>query len=264
MLPRVSVVQANNADFLLFSTGDHISNTIFRTGEWDPHLVSISKVFYQGEDAPFIIDVGANVGGYSVPIAKDIMRGGGLVWGFEPQRIVYYQLCGNVVLNRLDNYYAFNQAIGEVNGFVQIPEVDHESSQNIGAFSLEKGYRERLGVEHSMRQASNAVPLVTLDSLRVPKVPTLIKLDVEGLEINVINGARHFLEEHHYPAIIFEVWAYEWFEKQRQVLMDTLTQLGYVISQVTVADYVAQNRRNPIAVDFVREDGGRVFMKRVK
>lgn len=264
MLPRVSVVEANHADFLLFSTGDHISSTIFQTGEWDPHLVHMSKIFYQDEKEPFIIDIGANVGGYSIPIARDIAPRSGLVWGFEPQRIVYYQLCGNVVLNRLDNYYAFNQAIGDSNGVVQVPEVDYQKNPNIGAFSLEKQYRERLGVEKSMYPAENPVQLMTLDSLRVPRTPTLIKLDVEGFETSVIRGAERFLEEHRYPAIIFEVWVYDWFDKEREVLKGALTRLGYEISQVTVADYVAQHRKNPIAVDVVRDSSGRVLMRRAK
>jgi len=57
---------------------------------------------------------------------------------FEPQRIIYYQLCGNIVLNRLDNFRAFNQAVGDSDGDIEMPEINYENNVNIGAFSLEK------------------------------------------------------------------------------------------------------------------------------
>ena len=57
--------------------------------------------------APLVLDIGANLGAYAIPVAKKIASARGVVYAYEPQRIVYYQLCGNIFLNSLDNVHAF-------------------------------------------------------------------------------------------------------------------------------------------------------------
>ncbi len=88
-----------------------------------------------------MLDIGANLGAYSIPLAKSMRDVGGVLMAFEPQRILYYQLCGNVVLNRLDNFIAINKAVGDYDGDIEIPEINYENNTNIGAFSLDKTYR---------------------------------------------------------------------------------------------------------------------------
>ena len=84
MLPRVNLVRADSADFLLFSTDDAVSRTIYSTGSWASPLLTISNLFYKGEDAPLILDVGANLGSYAIPVAKEIAAAGGQVYCYVP------------------------------------------------------------------------------------------------------------------------------------------------------------------------------------
>ncbi len=114
---------------------------MYRTGQWEDYLLTISKVFLQSVNNPLVLDIGANLGAYSIPLAKSMRDVGGVLMAFEPQRILYYQLCGNVVLNRLDNFIAINKAVGDYDGDIEIPEINYENNTNIGAFSLDKTYR---------------------------------------------------------------------------------------------------------------------------
>jgi hypothetical protein len=57
MLPRISQVECNDANYLLFSTNDAISTALFKTGKWEEHLLKISKMFIHEIDAPLVIDV---------------------------------------------------------------------------------------------------------------------------------------------------------------------------------------------------------------
>lgn len=264
MLPRVSQVKCKDADYLLFSTTDVISNQLFRTGEWEPHLLKISEIFYAGLDAPLVLDIGANLGAYSIPIAKKIHDIGGTVIGFEPQRIVYYQLCANVFLNRLDNYYALNQAVGDFNGVVEMPEINYEVSQNVGAFSFEKQYRELHGIENSILETMTKVPIITLDNFEVEKAPVLIKIDVEGFELNVLKGGAGFLEHHKYPPILFEAWSFDWFKEGRGALLGFLEKLGYKITSFNTSDYVAQHPSNSVSVTFTMQENGSIAVNRLK
>lgn len=217
-----------------------------------------------GLDAPLVLDIGANLGAYSIPIAKKIDSVGGKVVGFEPQRIVYYQLCANVFLNRLDNYYPLNKAVGDFDGFIEIPEIDYKFNSNIGAFSLEKRYRELHGIEQSILAAKTKVPIITLDRLEVEKAPALIKIDVEGLELNVLMGGAGFLEHYQYPPILFEAWNFDWFKEGRAELMRFLVGLGYKITSFNTTDYIAQHPANSVSVVFDQQENGSIVMHRIK
>ncbi len=262
MLPRVNVVKCNDADYLLFATSDAISTVLYRTGQWEEYLLTISRFFIESAKDPLVLDIGANLGAYSIPIAKYIQRNGGKVIAFEPQRIIYYQLCGNVILNRLDNYTAIHKAVGDFNGEIEIPEVNYEENSNIGAFSLDKNYREHLDMEQYMTNKLTQVPIVTLDSISVDKSPELIKIDVEGFELNILKGGEGFLEKHNYPPILFEAWDLAWFEEGKRKLLNFLTYLGYEISLNIRQEYVAQHPKNACRVKFNLTDSGSIDMVR--
>jgi FkbM family methyltransferase len=256
MLPRVSQIKCEEADYLLFSAGDLISNVLFHTGQWEPHLQAVSAMFYGSVQAPLVLDVGANIGAYSIPIAKKIQGIGGTVFAFEPQRIVYYQLCGNAVINGLENYFAFQQAVGEQEGMVEIPEIDYHRNANIGAFSLNDEYRKFHDIEASMKGATRPVPMVRLDSLKLERPVSLLKIDVEGHEEHVIRGATGLLEQSRFPPILFEAWEFDWYAKRKKQLFDCIEALGYRITPISPTDFIAQHDAYPVQADFdVRSDG---------
>jgi FkbM family methyltransferase len=264
MLPRISKVEGHDADYLLFSTGDVISNTLFRTGKWEEHLLAISKFMISGIEQPLILDVGANLGAYSIPLAKSTQNIGGEVIGFEPQRIVYYQLCGNIFINRLDNYQAVYAALGEESGYVDIPEIDYEVNNNVGAFSLDKQYRELHGIESSIKKVANKVPLIKLDSFEVNRQPALIKIDVEGFELSVLKGGSGFLDKHNYPPLLFEAWNFDWFREGKAQLLSYISELGYVITNFGTTDYVAQHPKNSREINFQSDSNGVINMSRLR
>lgn len=262
MLPRISKVECNEADYLLFSTNDVITNYLFKTGHWEEHILEISKFFLDEIDSPLVLDIGANLGAYSIPLAKHLLAKRGTVMGFEPQKIIYYQLCGNIVLNRLDNYDALNCAVGDRSGEIEIPEVNYDQAFNIGGYSIDQKYRELNGTQGSVTQKMNKVRMIALDDLEVDRSPSLIKMDVEGYELMVLKGANRFLEKHRFPPILFEAWGNEWFVNERQELLLYLMGLGYEIIRFGGDDYVAQHPLHGVQVNFFKTDKGSITMSR--
>lgn len=263
MLPRINLIDCKEARYMLFNTSDAISNVLYKSGQWEEYLLAISRVIIDGNEAPIVFDIGANLGAYSIPLAKSIQSRGGMVYGYEPQRIIYYQLCGNIILNRLDNYEALNFAIGEEVGFIDIPSIDYENNHNIGAFSLSNDFRKGLDVEkYCNYNKSISTRMITLDSVQLSKAPALIKIDVEGYELNVLKGGTNFLEQHHYPPLMFEAWNAPWFTESKIELLSFCERIGYDISFNIGDEYIAQHPSNAVRIDFNKASDGSITMVR--
>lgn len=249
---------------MLFATDDAISTALYKNGKWDDHLLTLSGMLHLGVQAPLIVDVGANLGAYSIPMAKSTESTGGTIYAFEPQRLIYYQLCGNVVLNSLDNVYTFNQAVGDYDGTIPMPDINYQHNDNIGAFSFHKNFREIHGIESSISSQQAAVPIIRLDSLNLPKSPCLLKIDVEGFELNVLKGAVEFLESHGYPPILFEAWTADWYANEKAELFNFIAHLGYEITLFHASDFVAQHPTHAVHVDIQTFGNGGVNLVRTR
>lgn len=264
-MPKIDLVKCRDADYLLFSTNDAISNHLRRQGSWETHLVAISRMFSQGIENPLILDIGANLGAYAIPLAREIDAAKGMIYAYEPQRIVYYQLCGNIFLNSLDNVFAFFMAIGDSDGFISIPALDYGKTDNVGGFSLAEDIRKKTDcVVLQHHQPPVETPLSRLDSITFPKAPCLIKIDVEGYDIKVVAGGVNLLENSHFPPLLFEAWNFDWFRDEKNKLFGFLHGLGYEITSIFSDDYVAQHPRNPVRIDFITDGKGRFNMTRVR
>lgn len=126
-----------------------------------------------------VLDVGANIGALTVPLAQ-MVGPTGRVLAFEPQRTLYYMLCANVVQNNLEMIVECHRAaVGEKSGTVAVPELTPDATQNFAALSL---------VDDPWTDAEK-VPLLRIDDLGL-RACHLIKVDVEGMESEVLQGAR--------------------------------------------------------------------------
>lgn len=260
MLPRVNLVRTDEADYLLLSTNDAITRIIYSQGSWVSYLTTISNQFLLNEDSPLVLDIGANLGAYTVPIAKKIADQGGVVFAYEPQRIIFLQLCGNCFLNRLDNVYTVNCALGDAPGVVDIPPLDYALTANIGAYSLNQGINREYLVT-KVNSKPDRVQVQVIDQLEIPKAPSLIKIDVEGMELNVLRGGVNSLEHWSYPPLLLEVWQQDTFAQQRKELIDFLESIGYSLFFIN-DDCIAQHAKHKSKIDFNFDSSGTIHMVR--
>jgi FkbM family methyltransferase len=129
-----------------------------------------------------VAEVGANVGSHTVSLARAVGAGGRVV-AIEPQRIIHQYLCANIALNALDNVEAHWAGCGAETGELVVPPMDYFASrpQNFGGLSLAReGQGER-------------VPVLKLDDIIGDRAVQLIKADVEGMEAEVLLGARRII-----------------------------------------------------------------------
>ena len=234
------IIDVQTGKYILISQNDYISRKLKSTGSWAPNIQEVANKLCSTVDSPLVIDIGANLGGFSVPVAKHLQGLGGKLIAYEPQPMVYYQLCGNIALNNLTNVTAINSAVGSYDGLVEIPVILADESENIGAFSISEEYRKIQSQPNQYTDEKVSVPILMLDSIHVEQAPAFIKIDVEGLEYDVIQHGARFLKKHGYPPMVFEVWEREWFKQQKEKLMALVTGLGYKVTNLGSGDYLAE------------------------
>jgi FkbM family methyltransferase len=225
-LPEIHLATDGDLNYALFKHNDIVSNAV-RTGGYETELQELSNDLLVQHTDGIVIDVGANLGSYVVPLAK---RNAHLQFEcFEPQRIVYYQLCANTFLNRLSNVYTHNVGLSNEKRVTSYVLPNYAEETNIGAFSIDFDTRAN-GYEVKSEGVTERMIIIPLDSMQYEKV-RLIKIDVEGHELSVLHGAEHTLRENNYPPIIFEAWTWK-FPEKRQAVFSHLESLGYEITEI--------------------------------
>jgi FkbM family methyltransferase len=228
MLPNCELVKVDGTQFLVFKGQDLISNHLKKElYENDIHQLAL-KMLMDKPDGQ-VLDIGANLGTFCVPLAQKMPK---LKFhAFEPQRIINYQLCANVIINSLDNVYTYETALSNDDADVELAMPDYTKETNIGAFSINKEVREN-EYECTTVSAINKIYVVPLDMFAFSNVK-LIKVDVEGHELEVLQGGLETIKANNYPPIIFEAWTWKpWYQEKRKALFDYLEDYGYKIEQL--------------------------------
>ena len=227
-MASVKLYPVDNVQFLLTQGADLISSHL-RTGKlWEHLTIQIICLFCKEMNRPVFVDIGANLGAISIPIGKFLQDKQGQVHSIEAQRPVFYQLCGNLFANHLSQHcFAYHTAVGNTMGSIQVPVLNSHTTKNIGGLSLDENIRREQGW-HSHFEQYETVPLTTLDAMNLP-LASIIKIDVEGMEWEVIQGGLGWLTRSQFPPILFEVWG-DYMKQQipkRQKLFRLLENLGY-------------------------------------
>jgi|SRR5579885_355054 FkbM family methyltransferase len=151
------------------------------------------------------LDCGANIGVMTIELGKHLSSRG-KVFAFEPQERLFYALCGNIALNNLFNCRVFNYALGNEDAEITCPQPDYTTRGSFG--SLEMRFSTNTEFIGQSISYSHGLPvkMMTIDSfvesLNLPHVD-FIKLDIEGMESEALQGAINTISNHH-PALVIE------------------------------------------------------------
>ena len=146
-----------------------------------------------------VVDVGANAGVFTL-LAASLVGPGGAVHAFEPSPRDRERLVANLAINGLTHAHVHPQALGRVTGkaMLAVAGAEHPGHNTIGGFAYgadAPAYSLEVDVTR-LDEFAETEKLTRLD---------LLKIDVEGSETAVLQGARESLRRFR-PAILVEAY----------------------------------------------------------
>ena len=176
----------------LFDPGISRSLILFSEREID-HKIILEKILKPGMT---VFDIGANVGYYAL-MELDLIGSSGKLLAIEPSPNNIELLNRNLILN---NYFDINVINGAVSDISSTREFFLSDFSNLNTF-----HNVGTGVKHLSGKKINVKTYTVPDLAKKYGKPDLIRMDVEGHEVEVLNGMIELIKDNEInPMIIFE------------------------------------------------------------
>jgi FkbM family methyltransferase len=185
---------ANTHALFLCNPNSHIDRQVICNGLFASSV--LKTVISHTLPETCIIDIGANVG--TISIALSLLFPSSDIHAFEPNPYAQKRLRQNLLLNNINNLKIHQQALGSSHEYLDFHHYD-DVSGDIGLSSFIES--KRLPSKAHVK----SVEIKTLDSFEKEflKPVSVIKIDVQGFETEVIKGSHNLIHRHR-PVIILE------------------------------------------------------------
>ena len=194
-------------------------------------------------DGVIALDVGANIGVFSVLWSRHMTGWGGLL-AIEPQERIYYALCGNIAVNNCWNAQAIRVAISDKNEWFEFAEPDYRKLGTFGAFELRTGH---VPGQEDIPGRKARVEAIPIDKMHLPRLDFL-KIDIECMECEALRGAADTIRKYK-PVISVEV-----MRDDNREIDPLLREFGYTPPSRPERDrrqLIVWHPDDPISVDLV-------------
>jgi FkbM family methyltransferase len=195
------IIETQFGNFLI-NDYDLIGNFIKYHQYWEPHLYEFYSQFLTPDS--YCIDAGANLGFHAIQFGKFSKK----VYAFEPQLLVFNQLCANILFNDLNEVVIpYRKALGDKFEEKQLWNIEHEDWVGDGGHNwggrgiIQDNYGGERASSNEFRDY-DVVEVITLDSLQLPKCD-LIKIDIQGYEYFAFLGSQNLINTYK-PVILLE------------------------------------------------------------
>lgn len=215
--------------FYIDITDDTVKGSIKDKKGWEVHL--LKEIQTHCKPGSIAMDIGAHIGTHTIPMSKYVGRSG-QVYAFEPNKKIYRELCYNLETNGVSNVIPVRAAVGNSNEIIAMNTPNKTNEGNT------------LVVSANDVNNTNAAFSIRLDDLNLNNV-SFMKIDVEGYEANVIQGAKETILRNK-PVILIEIWDKNGQEVNkitgvdlREKSINLLKSLNYSVNHISDDDFLA-------------------------
>lgn len=230
---RPFLIRYGDEGWIIIDERDYIQRHIFANGQYEQEVWDVLSKVITGNEV--IWDIGSNIGSFTVLALQNTLVSE--VHCFEPQPAVAMILKNNLFLNR-GSYKIHKLALSDC---VEERILHLDNSNNSGRASL---------IQNSNNQVVE-VKCTTVDELIARDLaprPTIIKIDVEGWEQQVLEGAVNLLSQFPPKAIAFEADSDDYGNIINFRLSNLLGRYNYEISRIARLDGTIMSKENYIAL----------------
>ncbi len=176
-----------------------------------------------------IYDIGGNVGIFSLFFASKVGHDVGQVITFEPNPRSYSEIEKNKELNNFENLYIEKIGLGRKREDKKLFFREHDT----GTGSMESGIKSQIEEQEHECVDVEVHPLDSYAKTRSLPMPDFIKIDVEGMEYDVLLGMKKIIEKHK-PQLFIEIHGLNKEEKIKNIkrIVAFLQLFNYLIYHV--------------------------------
>ena len=198
-LTPTCTLEKNNFSIKFYTPTVNIKALVDTMFVAEPETIEWIGEFKQGE---IFLDVGANIGLYSLwaTVSKGVR-----CFSFEPESLNFSILNRNIFYNNLvEKVTAYPLAVSDQVGFDFLHLSVFESGESCHSFASNKNFAHQ-EFAPAFSQGSFSTTIDHLVETSVIPTPNHIKIDVDGIENKIINGARKILERPELKTLLIEI-----------------------------------------------------------
>lgn len=200
---------------------DQIVNTIISNGIFEKEVIEVAGRYVKENTT--VLDLGANFGQMSI-LFSNMVGSGGKVYSFDADDFVFEILKKNILENKKESiikpiFGAVHNRVGDV---LHFPVQDFEEYGSYGSYGID--YQGKQGRE---------VKTLTIDSLEIESPISFMKIDIQGGDLQAMQGAVKTIERNKMP-ILFE-YEYHFEDKFKlsfQEYVDFVRSINYRFEKV--------------------------------
>ncbi|MGV6861812.1 MAG: FkbM family methyltransferase [Putridiphycobacter sp.] len=159
-----------------------IPDSRYIIGNYEPNLADVIKG--EMEKGKQLIDIGANAGYFSI-LASNYGDKSIEHFAFEPMPENLNLLKQHIKANHINNIKVYGFALSDKNG-----EIEFSNSKNLAANT----YKQESSMFRGEKIKVKTIQLDSFEDKDLVAKNCFLKIDVEGAELDVLNGAKKFLE----------------------------------------------------------------------
>ena len=214
---------------IYIDNSETIGSEIFKTGVYDLALTEVLCRLIQPGD--FVLDIGANIG-YASLLSSIRAGNNGNVWSFEPNPLLMEKLNANIKLAKHANIKLFPFALSDSDkrGYLAFPDI-YRQNEGTAYVGMEKNART---FDIDLKKLDNLLP--------EKRIVNVLKIDVEGHELQVLKGSQKILKNKRIINIV-----YEDFDEYPSKVANLLMEYGYTIFRLEKG-WFNLNLRNPDSI----------------